>query len=132
MSLTPTTPRQSAESVLDSADLAAIEQRMEDARIYLRNHAEKYGQARQIVAYDSDRRKQTLAKIMRAFINNGDSNAVAETKARSQDDYALALDKLAEQLAAAETAIALYDAAEVSFKAAQSLLSMAKAQIGIA
>jgi hypothetical protein len=109
-----------------------IEKRMESARLYLRDNVGEYGTARQVVAYDSDRRKQTLAKFMRAFLNNGDSNANAETKARSQDEYALALDKLAEQYAAAETAIAKYDAAETSFKAAQSLLSLAKTQMGLA
>jgi len=34
--------------------------------------------------------------------------------------------------AAAETTIATHDAAEISFKSAQSLLSMAKTQIGLA
>jgi hypothetical protein len=42
------------------------------------------------------------------------------------------LDALAEQYSVAETTIAMYDAAEVSFKAAQSLLSMAKSQMQLA
>ena len=116
---------------MDGNDLIAIEKRMEDARIYLRNHATEYGNAKQVREFSGDRRKQLLARQMRPFLTVGDSNPVAETKARAGDAYAVELDKLAEQLAAAETAIAVYDAAEVSFKAAQSLLSMAKAQMGM-
>jgi len=117
---------------MDAQDLIQIEKRMESARAYLRDNAESYGNAKQVREFSSDRRKQTLAKHMRPFVNLGDSCALADTKARSQDGYALELDALAQQLAAAETTIALYDAAEVSFKAAQSLLSLAKTQMGIA
>lgn len=114
---------------MDATDLIAIEKRMEDARIYLRDNAGGYGNAKQVREYDSDRRKQLLAKCAKPFIANGDSNAVAETKARSGDAYAIELDKLADSYAAAETTIALYDAASVSFDAARSLLSMAKSQM---
>lgn len=132
MPISPQRPRESAGSAMDSADLAVIEQRMEDARIYLRDNADAYGTAKQVREYDGDRRKQLLARQAKPFIGNGDSNAVAETKARAGDAYAIELDKLADAYAAAETTIALYDAAEVSFDAARSLLSMAKTQIGIA
>ena len=117
---------------MDGHDLLAIEGRMEDARCYLRDNADSYGKAKQVREYDSDRRKQLLARFMRPFIAQGDSNAVADTKARALDEYAMKLDEQAQQYAAAETTLALYDAAEVSFKAAQSLLSLAKTQIGIA
>ena len=117
---------------MDAHDILNLEKRMEDARLYLRNNAANYGDAKQVREFSSDRRKQTLAKHMRPFVNNGDSCALAETKARSQDAYAVELDALAEQYGTAETTIAMYDAAEISFKAAQSLLSMAKTQMGIA
>jgi hypothetical protein len=117
---------------MDGHDLLAIEKRMEDARLYLRNNAANYGDAKQVREFSSDRRKQTLARHMRPFVNNGDSNALADTKARSGDAYAIELDKLADAYAAAETTIALYDAAEVSFDAARSLLSMAKSQMQLA
>lgn len=116
---------------MDSTDLIAIEKRMEDARTYLRDHAEEYGDAKQVREYDGDRRKQLLARCAKPFIGNGDSNAVAETKARAGDAYAIELDRLADAYADAETTIAMYDAAEISFKAAQSLLSMAKTQMGL-
>jgi len=97
---------------------------MEAARLYLRDNADKVGKE-----YDSDRRKQLLARQAKPFVSNGDANAVAETKARSGDTYAIELDKLADQYASAVSTIKKYDSAEISFKAAQSLLSYSKGQM---
>ena len=102
---------------------------MEAARIYLRDNADTCGEAVQIKEYDSDRRKQLLAQKARPFVTLGDSNATSETKARALDDYAIELDKLAQQFANAIATIKKYDAAEISFKSAQSLLSYSKGQI---
>jgi len=110
----------------DIAEIAEIQQHLEAARLYLRDHADEYGNAKQVKEFSSDRRKQCLARFKRPFIAGGDSDAMADTKARALDEYALELDRLAEQHRAAERAIATYDAADVSFKAAQSLLSFSK------
>lgn len=112
----------------DSAEIADIQRRFEAARNYLKAKADEYGEAKQVKEFSSDRRKQCLARFKRAFINNGDSDAVADTKARSMDEYAMELDKLAEQHKSAEQSIAKYDAADASFRAAQSLLSFTKSQ----
>ena len=113
----------------DAHAIMEIQQRMESARVYLRDNSDKVGEAHQVKEYDSDRRKQLLARQAKPFIANGDANAVAETKARSCDTYAIELDKLADQYSAAVATIKKYDAAEISFKSAQSLLSFTKGQM---
>ena len=113
----------------DLQEIMEIQSRMESARVYLRDNADKVGEAHQVKEYDSDRRKQLLARQAKPFISNGDANAVAETKARAGDAYAIELDKLADQYAAAVSTIKKYEAAEISFKSAQSLLSFTKGQL---
>ncbi len=112
----------------DIPEIVEIHRRLDAARAYLRDNADQYGEAKQVKEFSSDRRKQALARHKRPFIAQGDSDAVADTKGRALDAYAIELDKLAEQHKAAEQIIAKYEAASVSFDAARSLLSYSKGQ----
>lgn len=87
--------------------------------------------AKQIKEYDGDRRKQALAVSMKVFLDNGESAAAAECKARAGDYYANKLAELGDQLRTALETIEKYDATRVLWESARSLLSVEKAKIGL-
>lgn len=110
----------------DTTEIMEMQGRMEAARIFIRDNAAKCGEACQVKEYDSRLCKKLLAQKARPFIALGDSNAIAETKAQATDEYAIELDVLRQQYTEAMVIIKKNDAAEVSFRSAQSLLSFEK------
>jgi hypothetical protein len=115
----------------DHHDIAVIEKRLENAIRQIRNLTAQTGSAKQVRAYDSDRRKALLARYMLPYLKGGASAASAEVDGRSDPAYLAEFDQLAEQLRTAESTIAENDAAYAAFEASRSLLSLAKENLRI-
>lgn len=110
----------------DHTDSLKIAARMQSCTRTLHQLAPQVGVARQIVEYDSDRRKQILAIEVVPHIKNGESATAAEHLARASEPYANNLAKLAEQYESAQATLSKWEAEKASFEAARSLLSFSK------
>jgi hypothetical protein len=108
----------------DHSDVIAIQKRLKSASAELNNPASisLYALARQTCSYDSDRRKNLLAKYMVKYLKE-ESAAAAEAMARSDEAYRAELDTQADELKTAEGVIAKRRAVETSWESARSLLS---------
>src|SRR5437763_16134255 len=115
----------------DQSEIESIEERMRNATKKLNTMAPALGLAKQVVEYDSDRRKMILAKVMAPLIGRGETAVAAEAIGRSEPLYLQELDNLARQYKDAQTVIATFRATEASFEAARSLLSMQKTSMQI-
>jgi len=82
-----------------------------------------YAQARQVIAYDSDRRKNLLAKYTVKYLKEDNSATAAEAKARADEAYQAEFNTQAEELQTAEGVIAKRRGVETSWESARSLLS---------
>lgn len=87
--------------------------------------------ARQIKEYNSDQRKRALALAVREFLSKGDSATAAETYGRASVGYGEALDRLANELAQADRAIADYEAARIKWESLRSALSVLKSAANV-
>lgn len=103
-----------------------IAERMKGSTRKLHQLASQVGSARQIREYDSDRRKNLLAKYVVKALKDGQSATAAETIGRSDPAYQEELKMLSTQLQDAETVIAQWTAEQASFDAARSLLSFSR------
>jgi hypothetical protein len=114
----------------DHSDVIAIQKRLKSASAELNNAASisLYALARQTISYDSDRRKNLLAKYMVKYLKE-ESAAAAEAMARSDEAYRAELDTQADELKTAEGVIAKRRAVETSWESARSLLSFEKRRI---
>ena len=84
-----------------------------------------YAQARQVIEYDSDRRKQLLARCVRS-LNGSGSMAQCESEARSSPIYGEELDKLGESLKSAYEVQAKWQALMARLDAARSILALTR------
>jgi hypothetical protein len=109
-----------------SDEIEKVQRRLETARNDIHKMAPMVGSAKQVRDYDSDRRKNLLAKHMLPHLKAGGSAAAAEVDARANASYQVEFEALATQREAAEKTIAGWDAAFASFEAARSLNSMLK------
>src|SRR5262245_10634451 len=105
----------------DASEIEAISHRMKQATQEMHKLAPMVEAAKQTRQYDSDRRRNALAKFMRPHIKSGETSTAAETLARSDEGFQAQFNELAEQLEAAESTIARWDALFASFEAARSL-----------
>lgn len=110
----------------DFHDVASIEKRLRTAAKRLHELAPMVGVARQVRAYDSDRRKNLLAKYMVPALKAGESATAAEAHARADAGYQAELQKLSEQLQDAEQTLSANEAENASWESARSLLSFQK------
>jgi hypothetical protein len=106
-------------------DVIAIQKRLKAASGELNNPASisLYAQARQVISYDSDRRKNLLAKYTVKYLKEGESATAAEAKARADASYQEEFQTQAEELQTAESVIAKRRGTETSWESARSLLS---------
>lgn len=111
----------------DHSDVMAIQKRLKSAARELNDTGmiSLYAMARQTISYDSDRRKNLLAKYMVKYLKE-ESAAAAEAMARSDAEYQKELDAQADELKTAEGVIAKRRAVETSWESARSLLSFEK------
>ncbi len=110
----------------DNHDISAVETRLKDATRRLHQLAPQVGAAKQIRQFDTDRRKNLLAKYVVRALKEGHSATAAEAYGRSDEAYQAELEGLSKQYEGAERTIAEWDSEYASFEAARSLLSMAK------
>ncbi len=110
----------------DSRDISEVEQRLRSCSKRLHQLAPQVGAAKQIRQYDTDRRKNLLAKYVVRALKEGHSATAAEAYGRSDEGYQVALEAIGAQYEHAEKVIAEWDSEFASFEAARSLLSMAK------
>lgn len=110
----------------DHSDVIQIQKRLKSASAELNNAANLtlYAQARQVVSYDSDRRKNLLAKYTVKYLKQGESATAAEAMARADEAYQAEFNTQSEELQTAEGVIAKRRATETSWDTARSLLSM--------
>jgi hypothetical protein len=110
----------------DSSEIATLEARLKSCAKKLHLLAVPLGHAKQVRTFDSDRRKNLLARYMVKHLQAGESATAAEAYARADESYQRELGLLADDLRASEAAIAEWDAEMCSWDSARSLLSMQK------
>lgn len=115
----------------DHSDVVELQKRLMQAADKLSSMAGSVAQARQVREYDNDRRKRCLAVAALPLLTAGASSAAADTEARASEPYASAMKQLGAELAAAEKAIAEWEAQKIMWESARSLLAMAKSQMAI-
>lgn len=85
-----------------------------------------YALARQVIEYDSDRRKQLLARIAAVALRTGMSATQADTASRATPEYSEELDKLADQLKQAYEVVARWQSLMARLDAARSILALTR------
>ena len=118
-------------SAPDSSEIDKIEWRLKSCSKRLHDLAPHVGGAKQVREFNTDRRKNLLARFTIKALKGGGSYAAAETEGRADPIYGVELEKLAEQYEDAEKTIATWDAEHASFEACRSLLSMAKENLKV-
>src|SRR6266404_9320311 len=112
----------------DSSDVLAIQKRLKTASAELNNPASVslYAQARTVIGYDSERRKNLLARYTVKYLKQGESATAAEAMARADEAYQEEFETQAEELQTAEGVVAKRRGTETSWDTARSLLSFEK------
>ncbi len=108
----------------DNHDISEVEQRLRSCSKRLHVLAPQVGAAKQIRQYDTDRRKNLLAKYVVKSLKAGESATAAEAHGRADPSYQMELESLSKQYEGAEKCIAEWDSEMCSFDAARSLLAM--------
>jgi len=90
-----------------------------------------FGKARAIVECSSDTRKTILAICSVETVGTGDSNAVAETKARASHKYAQMMKAHKSELAQAEAVIAHYYMVKAKWETERSKGSAERAMVNL-
>lgn len=112
----------------DFTDIKATERRITETVAALQALVGSYANARQIVDYDADRRKQLLARWARNAIagDKGMSAAMADTLARAHPSYDESLTALANDLTNAYEVVAKWQALMARLDAARSLMAVSR------
>lgn len=110
----------------DSGEIYRIEKRLKQCTTRMLEMTTAVGSAKQVREYDSDRRKNLLARYVLPYLKAGHSATAAEGYARAEAAFETALEALSEQRGAAETTIASWEAVHAEHDALRSLLSMQK------
>ncbi len=116
---------------MDFTESSEVAARMQRATKRLHEMAPMVGVAKQVREYDSDRRKNLIAKYQIAHLKKGEGVSASEALARADESYQAELLELGSQLADAEKTIAQWNAEQASFEASRSLLSFSKATMEI-
>lgn len=113
-------------TLADWSDVASLQQRMVETVQAMSVLAPEVGLARHVLEYDNDRRKQALARAMKAPLAGGESAAKAEAEARSNEAYAKEINMLSTQHTAAEQTVTQWESLKLKWETSRSLLSMQK------
>ncbi len=108
----------------DNHDISEVEQRLRSCSKRLHQLSASVGASKQIRQYDTDRRKNLLAKYVVRALKEGHSATAAEAYGRSDEAYQTELEGLSKQYEGAERTIASWEAEMCSHDAARSLLAM--------
>jgi hypothetical protein len=115
----------------DNHDISQVETRLKDATRRLHQLAPQVGAAKQIRQFDTDRRKNLLAKYVVRALKEGHSATAAEAYGRSDEAYQTELAVMSREYEASEKTLAIWEAEQCSFEAARSLLSMMKESLKV-
>jgi hypothetical protein len=96
-------------------EVSDLERRLAEAADKLTDLSAAVGAARQIAEFNSDMRKRALAKVMTTFLDQGESAAAADAKARGSYAYGEEMKLLATHLREAETIKAEWAGAQAQF-----------------
>jgi len=110
-------------------DLLALQAAIYQVCDDLEKHGDAFAAARQVVEYDSDRRKQLLSKCVLSA--PGKAMNEREAFARASAEYDAGLVELGKQYAAAEREISLYFRRQGKLDALRSILSVQSKLIGL-
>lgn len=116
----------SPHNLADWSDCAAIQKRMVEAVQEMERLSPETGMAKHVIEYDSDRRKQALARAMRAALAGGESAAKAEAEARASASYEKELSQLGVEHKMAEQTLKDWEVLKLKWETCRSLLSMQK------
>lgn len=111
----------------DHSDIAAIQKQLNDAALKLAAMTLQVAKARQVLSWESERRKVALAKLVAGYLEQGESASAAEFKARAHPDYTKQVATMFSQCHDAQKVIADHEATRTIWDSARSLLSMQKA-----
>lgn len=125
----PSKPYRSSETSHDTVLQAQAQ--LQRAAKALEAMAESLADARQILEYDSDRRKRALSDVVAVLLDSGESATAAEFKARASKSYGDALIQLGVQYRESRRVVEKYEAQKILFQAAQSLLAMERAKVSM-
>lgn len=113
----------------DFSDVAALQAAIYAKCDALEKMREDYASARQVVEYDSERRKAALAGETVKQLDAGRGAGASEAYARASKEYHDAMKKLGEQLTAAHSVIARYHTTITTLDALRSILSTQRALV---
>jgi hypothetical protein len=110
--------------MVDHSEIKRYQKRMMDACKNLHSMAVPMGNARQLIDFDSDKRKSILAKYMVPFLKTGDSAKAAEAAARASGSYLSEVEDWNKKIEDAYVVRFKWDCENMSFACAQSLLAV--------
>jgi len=110
----------------DYHDYAVLQTNLLAVSDELNAMAASVGAARQVLEYDSDRRKRALALTAAPLLAAGESATAADTMARASDVYRKAMAELAAQYKVAQEINCAWEAKKIQFETNRSLLSAHK------
>src|SRR4029450_244399 len=116
-------------SLADHSVAYSVEKRLKSASNEINNLAPMFGQAKQVIDYDSDRRKNLLAKYARVHLKAGESASAADTLARSDPEYQRELQVQSQELQTAYGITGKWDALHVRWETGRSLLALTREQL---
>lgn len=117
--------------MIEDEEIRDIEKKMQDCITKMRSMSPLVGAARQVKEFSGDQRKNALAAEQVRFIQRGESVAAAENLARSSPTYLARFKDLEKSYADACGTIAEWEAVFARFEACRSMLSMARATLGL-
>ncbi len=117
--------------MMDNNDIIQVEERLKNATRRLHQLAPLVGSAKQVRQYDSDRRRNALAKYVVRALKDGQSATAAEAHGRADLAYQAEIAVMSRDYEASEKTLAMWEAEQCSFEAARSLLSMMKESLKV-
>lgn len=115
----------------DSDDIAEISRKLTEATLKLAALTTPLAKARQVLSWESERRKNLLAGYVVGFLDQDMSASAAEARARAHPEYRNKSADLYRQSREAEEVCQKADATRAEFDAARSLLSTSKVLAGM-
>lgn len=115
--------------IADHTDSTQVAGRLKLASKRIHDMANEVGHARQVKEFIGDMKKNLLAGYIVPFLKDGETSSAAESKARAEEQFLIELRQLQEQYEAAEKIIARWQAEQVAWDSARSLLSFEKETI---
>ena len=116
-------------SLADHSTTAAVEKRVKEASREINLMAPLYGMAKQVLKYDSDRRKALLAKYAAPYIEAGKSVAAAKMLAQADPKWIEEQAILEGELLTAHETIAKWEALHIRWETGRSLMALTREQL---